>query len=126
MRWEGRRSAYQSVGFCFLKIIAAIERVEPGVQEELCPFAPPYHKAPLTETLPILRKDQIDLVAFKVCERPNDAVRRDHGFIPQHQRFEALLVHDVRGEGDFWVHDQAVRRQAEEVGRMRVLGHGVP
>ena len=114
------------MSFCFLKIIAAIERVEPRVQEELRPFAPPYHKAALTETLSILREDQIDLVALKVCERSDDAVGRDHGLIPQHQRFEALFVHDVRGEGDFRVHDQAVWRQAEEVGRMRVLGHGMP
>ena len=114
------------MSFCFLKIIAAIERVEPRVQEELRPFAPPYYKATLTETFSILREDQIDLVAFEVCECSDDAVRRDHGLIPQHQRFEALLVHDVRGEGEFRVHDQAVGRQAEEVGRMGVLGHGMP
>ena len=105
-----RRRAYQSVSFCFLKIIATIERVEPGVQEELGPFAPPYHEATLTETLSILREDQVDLVAFKVGEGSNDAVRRDHGLIPQHQRFEALLIHDVGSEGELRVHDQAVGR----------------
>lgn len=39
--WDRIVEAYQGMGFGLLKVVAAIERVEPCVQEELCPFTAP-------------------------------------------------------------------------------------
>ena len=102
------KRAYQCVGFGLLEVVAAIERVEPCVQEEFRPFASPEDETTLTETLAVLCEDQVDLVAFEVCEGPDDTVWWYHGLIPKHHRLKALLVHDMGSEGDFWIHNQAV------------------
>ena len=37
----GRGKMYQCMAFRFLEVVAAVEWVEPGVQEELGPFSAP-------------------------------------------------------------------------------------
>ena len=75
---------YQCVSLGFLKIVAAVEWVEPCVQEELGPFASAEDEAALAETLAILCENEIDLVAFEVGEGPDDAVGGYDGLVPEH------------------------------------------
>lgn len=96
---------YQCVSLGFLEIVAAVERVEPCVQEELRPFTPPDQEAPLAETFVILCEDQINLVALQMRKGPDDTVWWNDWLIPDHQGLEALRIQKMRFERYRWVHN---------------------
>ena len=114
--------ADQCVPLRFLKIVAPIERVKPYVKEEIRPVTAPHDEALLAQSLFILCKDKIDLVAFKVGECVDNAVRRNHGFVFQHERLELLCIHYMACEREGGIHNDGVRRESPEVGGVAVKG----
>lgn len=83
------------------------------------------NEAPGTQILRVLGKDEIDIVTLQMGKGLDHTVRRHDGDVLQHQRFEPLVVRDMRREGNPRVHDQGVWAEVEEVGGMRILGHGM-
>ena len=70
------------------KIITAVQRLEPDIQEEPRKVAVPQDKATRTEILAILRQDEVDILLLQLRECLDDAVRRHDRDILQYQRLE--------------------------------------
>lgn len=51
-----------------LEVVAAVQRVKPGVDEELRPVAISDEEAARRKTLSVLRDHEIDVVAFEMRE----------------------------------------------------------
>ena len=115
----------QSMGFGLLEIVAAIQRVEPRVKEELGPVSGSNDHAAAGQALSVLSQDKVNAAAFEVGKGADDAVRGHDGLVNDHERLQALGLHNVRLKIEGWVHDQSRRGQVKEEGCVRVQGHGV-
>lgn len=91
------------------KVITAIQRIKPDIQEEACKVALSNDKATGVQTLLVAREDEIDIVRFEIRGRLDDAVRRHDGDVFEHERLESGLVEEVGADGGVMVHDQGVR-----------------
>jgi hypothetical protein len=98
----------------FLEVVAAIQRVEPGVQEELCPVCVADQEAAACQAVAVLREHEIDAFAFQVCEGLDHAVRGHDGRVGDHQAFQLRGREDFVGEGFAGVHDQGCGGEVEE------------
>lgn len=54
LRPMGENKTYQRMTLRFLKVIASIQGIKPGVEEEPCPFSSPQDEAALTQSLLVL------------------------------------------------------------------------
>lgn len=82
----------EGVRLSLLKVVAAVERVVPRVQEELCPLALAHDECAGTQALVVLRQDQVDVFGAAGVECADYAVGRDDGLVGNHERLEAGLV----------------------------------
>lgn len=107
------------------KHITPIQRIKPEIQKEAREVALAEHKAAGADILVILSHDEVNVICLEMRECPNDAIRRHHGEILEHQRLEAGLVKQMGLEGFRGVHDEGVRAEVEEVCRVGVCRHCV-
>ena len=115
----------ERVALGFLEIVAAVQRVEPGVQEELGPLGVADQQAAAREALAVLREDEVDALAFEVREGLDDAVRRHDGLVGDHEGFEFGGLQDYAGEGFAGVHDEGGGGEVEDPVGVWVDGQGV-
>lgn len=78
----------ERVALRFLEIVAAVQRVVPGIEEELGPIGVANEQTSASQTLSVLREDEVDALAFQVRERLDHAVGRHDGLVCQHQAFQ--------------------------------------
>ena len=81
---------YQSVRVCLLEIVRPVQRIKPGVEEELAPLASTENEAALCQPDLILGNDEIDLVRFKVGECFDDAIWRYHWVVFEHHTLDLV------------------------------------
>lgn len=115
----------ERVALGFLEIVAAVQRVEPGVQEELGPVGIADEQASARQTFAVLREHEIDALAFEVREGLDDAVGGHDGLVGDHEGFEFGGLQDYAGEGLAGVHDQGGGREVEDPMGVWVEGQGV-
>ena len=77
----------ERMAFGFLEIVAAVQRIKPSVQEKFGPVGVADEQAPASQTIAILREDEIDALAFEVREGFDDAVRGHDGLVGDHEGF---------------------------------------
>ena len=117
--------SYQCVTFSFLKVVAPIQRVKPGVQEELCPFSSPQDKTTLAQAFTVLSQDQVNFIPTQVRKCSNHAIRRHNRLISHHQRLDCLLICYFGSDIDSRIHNESMRGERQEISRMWKGSHGV-
>lgn len=89
-----------------LKVIAAINGIEPRVQKVLCPLAIANNKTTRRQPVLVLRDYQVNAISLDVAEGFDDAIRGHDGGVCDHQFFKACGCENVRFEREGGRHDQ--------------------
>ena len=117
----------KGVALRFLEVVATVQRVEPGVQEELGPVVALFctagvaeQEAAVREVVAILGEDEGGFGGGEVGEGVDDAVGGHDGDVFEHEGFEG--AEDVGLDGEGGVGDEGVRGEGEEPGRVWVKG----
>ena len=79
--------------FRFLEIVTSIERIEPGVDEELGPITVPQDKAAGRKSFLVLCEDKVHIFPLQMRERLDDAVGRDDGVVFNHDVLQLARSH---------------------------------
>lgn len=116
---------YQRVRLGLLEVVAPVQRVEPGVEEEFGPVPVAEDEAAGRQALLVLGHDKVNVVALEVRKGLDDAVRRDHGQVLDHVLLQVLGAHDVVDDVELGVHDERVLVQVPDVLGVWKLGQGV-
>lgn len=111
--------------FCLLEVVGPVDRVEPSIQEELCPFSVADYKTTWCQSVLILRNDKINPIALQIAECLDDAFRRNDGGIGEHVRLEFGRREDCSMDGNVHVHDQGSVVKVPHEHRGRVERHGM-
>ena len=75
------------MAFSLLKVVRAIQGIEPRIQEKLGPFSPPQNEASMAQALSVLRQNEIGFITLEVTESMDNRVRRHHWNVFLHQGF---------------------------------------
>lgn len=76
---------FQRMALGLLEVVAAVQRVEPGVEEELGPFSTAQDQASARESLVVLGQDEVNPIAFQMAEGLDHAVRGHNGLVNEHE-----------------------------------------
>lgn len=106
----------QSMAFGLLKVVTSVNRIEPSIQEELCPLPVPHNKATRRQSIFVLCNDEIYSVAFEVAKGLDDAVWRHDGCVGDHVGFEFGGSEQVGVDGESSVHDEGAGVEVPEKG----------
>src|SRR5690606_12962837 len=104
------------------KIMTPVQRIKPRIKKESGPFGPLDDETTRCQALRILSDDQVHIFFLQVAKGLNDAIRWHDWNVLQHERFQALLLENMRFEREGGVHDQGVLREVEEVRGRWMLG----
>lgn len=115
----------ERVALGLLEVVAAVQRVEPGVEEELGPVRVADQQAAAGQPVVVLRQHEVHALALQVRERLDHAVRRHDGLVDDHEAFELRGREDFVREGLARVHDEGGGREVEEPLGVGVQGQGV-
>src|SRR4051812_22953083 len=75
------RRAYQCMRLGLLKVVAPVQRIEPRVEEELCPVPVPQQEAGHGHAHVVLRHDKVNVLGADVAKRLDDALGRHHAVV---------------------------------------------
>ena len=96
----------QRMVFGFLEVVASVDRVEPSIQEELCPLSVTDYKTTRCQSVFVLRDDKVYPVALQVAECLDDAFWRNDGGIGEHVGLKLGGRKDRGVKGNVHVHYQ--------------------
>lgn len=130
------------MALCFLEVVATVQRVVPGVEEELGPVCVANEQAAACKAVVVLREHEVYALAFQVCESLDHTVRRHDGLIGDHEAFEFWGVEDfvrkwlagvhyqrggceVEDPVGVWVESQSVAESGYCGPGLRDVGHEV-
>lgn len=126
----------------FLEVVATVQRVVPGVEEELGPVCVADEQAAAGEAVVVLREHEVYALAFEVCESLDHTVGRHDGLVGDHEAFEFWGVEDfvrkwlagvhyqrggckVEDPVGVWVEGQSVAESGYGGPGLRNVGHEV-
>jgi hypothetical protein len=115
----------QRMEFGLLEIIAAVDRIEPHVQEVLGPLAIPQYETARCKPVFVLGDNEIDAVALEVRKRLDDAVGRNDGRVGNHEGLELRRGKQRGVDRERGVHDQRRGVQVPEECGAREHRHGM-
>ena|SRR6266536_1676822 len=116
---------YQSMCIRLLKIVRAVQRIKPSVEEEFTPISSSNDETAWRQPLSVLREHEIDLVSFQMWEGLDNAVWWDNRLILEHLALQTLWGHNVAFNRQVWIHDQRVLVKTPEISAVCEFGHCV-
>jgi len=119
-------STHQRMRLGLLKVVAAVERVEPRLEEEAGPLAVLEHPAARRQAVLVLREEELDVAAAEMAKSLNDAIGRHDGIVLNHPLVQLGRVHNVGLDGAFGVHDERILVQEPQVLAVGELCQDVP
>lgn len=115
----------QRVELCFLEIVRPVDRVEPHIEEVLCPLAISDGEAAGRKAVFVLCKYKVYPVALEVAECLNNAVRGDYRRIREHCSLKLRGSEERRMDRKRGIHDERGVVDVPEPRRAWVEGHGM-
>lgn len=123
---QGKEQTYESVDLGLLEVVAPVERIVPGIEEELRPFRVSYYHTIGGHSPCILRDHKVNIVGFERLVRMDDAIRKSDRLVAHHQLVELPGSQYILMQGDLGIHDEGILVEEPDVLAVGKLVQGVP